>query len=158
MPLCTLCTCFQPTAQPKHSLLVRQNIIRPNLFAKFTDSIVIAVINCWICVQARGLGRHVPSLDEGSAHQLLPVQRHDRHTERSVQQGPVHADAHHHRRPQPAWYLVLLAGAAPLPLLCILLGYKPQQGWSQHCSTNCYAHHVLPLLCIMLSVSVAHPC
>lgn len=124
--------------------LVRQNIIRPNLFAKST---VIAIINCVICVQARGLGRHVPSLDEGSAHQLLPVQRHDWHTERSVQQSPVHATAHHHRRPQPAWHLVLLAGAGPLPLLCILLGYKPQQGWSQHGSTHCYAHHVLlPLL------------
>ncbi len=116
------------------------------LFAKLSGLLVIAVINCLICLQARGLGRHVPSLDEGSAHQLLPVQRHDRHTERSVQQSPVHADAHHHRRSQPAWYLVLLAGAGPLPLLCILLGYKPQQGWSHHGSTHCYTHHVRHLL------------
>ena len=79
-------------------------------------------------LQARGLERHVAPVDEGSAHHLLPLQWYDWHSERLVQQGPLHAAAHHPRRRQPAALLVLLDGSGPLPLLCVLLGDQSQQG------------------------------
>lgn len=79
-------------------------------------------------VQREWTGRHVKSADESLAHQLRPVQWHDRHTECSVQQSSVHFASNYHRRGQPAWFLAVLGGAHTVHMLCLLLGDESQQG------------------------------